>query len=179
MRNDAAAHLISPPPGGHLPPLYHTQVMFLNIYIQYIYSQCCDRQIKNTSSEIVCFGHTNRIWRTEHSFIFGQICRIVHFPDVLYWLSLASNSNVKAHSDDPSQAKCLLPREHEPHGVISVAIGNCFWVIMNIWGCDDSLHWEVSCSVGGLLSHYLCSGNWLLDLTRRTMSQLCQGQQDS
>lgn len=123
-----------------------------------------DRQIKNIS---VLFGHTKRIWKFEHSHIFT-----LHFPDVIHYLLSASSPQWRSV---PSVCYLVNMSHMELYQLLLLTV--C--VIINIWGCDDSLRWEVSCSVGGLLSDYLCSGNWLLDLTRRTMSQLCQGQQGS
>lgn len=145
MRNDAATQLISAAPGGHLPPLYHTQVLFSQIYILQN-SQWSDiTNPKNILSGHLVWKHKHRAWRNENVFIFGHSYRNRQPPWCAPLLVISIKPHIKAHSEVQSHCvKHLQPCEYGPHGVILVTA----LLVTNSWLCDDSLCWETSCSVG-------------------------------
>lgn len=99
MKNDAAAQLISPPPGGHLPPLYHTQVTFPRAQnSKYIYKKILGTLIDKPKTYLFSVD----IQRGS-----GSLNTPLSLPYISLMLSIICYQ-CQAHSDDQSHVGCLL-----------------------------------------------------------------------
>lgn len=99
--DEERAQLISPPPGGQLPPLYRTQVMFHKKKI--INKQRSDR----TNQKYIFQRSFGLDTHTEPGGMntplsLAKFSETGSLPDVLYYWTLASKFNIKAQSEDQS-----------------------------------------------------------------------------
>lgn len=106
------------------------------------------QHIRSISSEVIWFEHTYRARRNERSFIFGQICRNRQSP----WCAVLSVISIKLQHQSTYWRSVLLSSVRHfvsvgRMGLLQLLLVTVL-VIINIWGCDDSLRWEASCSVG-------------------------------